>query len=112
MKRELPKNCVFDPKRAFEKDPDLELPKRDPEKDDLPKVEPPKRELPKLFPPRTVAEDEPLAGPKECHPLPTPPPLCAEKFEPAKFPELRPPLKREEPPPLPNECQFPSPIAE
>jgi hypothetical protein len=87
---------------VFENERNEELPKRDPEKD----------ELPKPVPPRTAAEDEPLAGPKECHPLPVAPRLRAEKFEPAKFPEFRPPLKREELPPLPNECQFPSLIAE
>ncbi len=38
--------------------------------------------------------------------------MCAEKPEEAKFPELRPPLEREEPLPLPKECQRPSLIAE
>jgi hypothetical protein len=56
--------------------------------------------------------EEALDGPKECQPPSDLPPLCAEKPEEAKFPELRPPLKREEPLPLPKECQRPSLIPE
>ncbi len=55
--------------------------------------------------------EEALDGPKECQPPSDLPPLCAEKPEEAKFPELRPPLKREALP-LPKECQRPSLIPE
>jgi hypothetical protein len=100
---------VFDPKRAFENDPNVERPERDPAKDELPNVDPPKCEAPKLAPPRT--DEAPLDGPKECQPPSGLPPLRAEKPEALKFPELRPPLNREELP-LPNECHCPSLIPE
>jgi hypothetical protein len=90
LKREPPKE-LFDPK-----------PERDPAKDDLPNVEPPNREF---------AKPELLDEPNECQPAELPP-LRPEKLEVDEFPKLRPPLKRAELPELPNECHWPSLIAE
>ena len=91
LKREPPKER-FDPN-----------PEREPAKDDLPKVELPKREF---------AKPELLDEPNECQPPAELPPLRAEKLEVPEFPKLRPPLKRAELPELPNECHWPSLIAE
>ena len=119
--REPLNRFVLDPNRPLEKDPKVERPEREPAKDELPKVErePLKPAPPRIDPdrevcpaPKAAPDDAPLDGPKLCQPVPTPPPLRAEKLEPAKFPELRPPLKRAELPALPNECQCPSLIAE
>jgi hypothetical protein len=98
LNREPLNSDVFDPNPRFpNEDPD---PNRDPAKDELPN--PPERELAK--------PDAPLDRPNECQP-PSDLPALREKLEFDEPPKLRPPLKREELPELPKECQWPSLIA-
>ena len=69
LKRDPPNRFVFDPKRAFEKDPKLERPERDPAKDELPKVDPPKFEAPNpegCLAPKDAPNEALLDGLKEC----------------------------------------------
>jgi len=113
---------VFDANRVLPKDPNEEWPKRDPAKEEFPKLDAlkfdPLKPAPLCVGPdredhtaleRTPEEEEAgLDGLKECQPPSDLPPLCAEKPELLKSPELCPRLKREELPALPNECHFPS----